>query len=118
MGATKPPLSPTMQWLSTKYLREMAMRSSLATTGAHLPLMVQHFLGLLKTWRRLLGITAQPLLYLHGENDGCIGKEVAELARTMVGNNVTVEFVKDAGHFLQLEQPDAVGKRTAEWITQ
>ncbi len=61
---------------------------------------------------------SQPLLYLHGRNDGCIGAEVAELAGSMTGPNVKIEIVEDAGHFLQLEQPDVVGNRIAEWITQ
>ena len=46
----------------------------------------------------------QPLLYLHGENDGCIGREVAEAARGMSPANVRYEFIANAGHFMQLEQ--------------
>jgi len=48
----------------------------------------------------------QPLLYLHGVNDGCIGAEVAEFAAANAADNVDVRFVADAGHFLQLEQPE------------
>ncbi|MFM7047890.1 MAG: alpha/beta fold hydrolase [Actinomycetota bacterium] len=52
----------------------------------------------------------QPLLYLHGENDGCVGREVAEVARTMSPTNVRYEFVAKAGHFMQLEQPQRVNQ--------
>jgi hypothetical protein len=38
-------------------------------------------------------IPPQPLLYLHGVDDGCIGVEVAEAARSMVAGNVTIETV-------------------------
>ena len=62
-------------------------------------------------------VPAQPLLYMHGENDGCIGVDVMESSRSMSGNNVVYEIVKNAGHFLQLEQPQAVGARIADWIT-
>ena len=62
-------------------------------------------------------VPTQPLLYLHGENDGCIGTEVMESARSMSGDNVVYEVVKNAGHFLQLEQPQVVGTRIADWIT-
>jgi len=62
-------------------------------------------------------VPTQPLLYLHGENDGCIGTEVVESARSMSGNNVVYEIVKNAGHFLQREQPQVVGTRIADWIT-
>ena len=62
-------------------------------------------------------VPAQPLLYMHGENDGCIGVDVMESSRSMSGNNVVYEIVKNAGHFLQLEQPQVVGARIADWIT-
>ena len=53
---------------------------------------------------------AQPLLYLHGSNDGCIGRDVAESARAMSPSHIQYEFVDDAGHFLQLEQPRRVNE--------
>jgi len=62
-------------------------------------------------------VPTQPMLYLHGVNDGCIGAEVAELATTMMPPNVTVEIVADAGHFLHLEQPDAVNARIVDFLT-
>lgn len=51
---------------------------------------------------------AQPLLYLHGRNDGCVGVEVAQAAQAMSPANVRYEFITNAGHFMQLEQPDVV----------
>ena len=62
-------------------------------------------------------IPTQPLLYLHGANDGCIGRDVAEFASTMAPSNVDVRYVDGAGHFLQLEQPDVVGRHVLEWIS-
>lgn len=62
------------------------------------------------------GELTQPTLYLHGRNDGCIGVEVAESAREM-SPWATVEIVDDAGHFLQLEQPDVVNARILEFLT-
>lgn len=58
----------------------------------------------------------QPLLYLHGENDGCVGREVAEVARTMSPTNVRYEFVAKAGHFLQLEQPQRVNQLIVDFL--
>jgi pimeloyl-ACP methyl ester carboxylesterase len=62
------------------------------------------------------GLPPQPLLYLHGADDGCIGVEVAESARSTVTPNITIEIVADAGHFLQLEQPEAVNARILEFL--
>jgi pimeloyl-ACP methyl ester carboxylesterase len=62
-------------------------------------------------------VPSQPMLYLHGADDGCIGAEVAESARSMVGSNVVIELVDDAGHFLQLERPDVVGDRIVEFLS-
>lgn len=50
----------------------------------------------------------QPVLYLHGADDGCIGVEVARDAAAHAPANARVEIVEGAGHFLHLERPDAV----------
>lgn len=61
-------------------------------------------------------VPPQPMLYLHGRNDGCIGVEVAELAATMAPPNLTVEIVDDAGHFLHIERPDVVNRRIVDFL--
>lgn len=55
------------------------------------------------------GASSVPLLYLHGRDDGCIGVSMAEAAGG--------EIVEGAGHFLHLEQPDAVGAHTVGFLT-
>ena len=62
------------------------------------------------------GVPTQPLLYLHGANDGCIGAEVVEAAKSMSPANAQFAIVKDAGHFLQLEQPQKVNKLICDFI--
>ena len=62
------------------------------------------------------GIPTQPMLYLHGADDGCIGVEVAESAKAMVTPNVAVEIVPGCGHFLQVERPDVVNARIMEFL--
>jgi pimeloyl-ACP methyl ester carboxylesterase len=62
-------------------------------------------------------VPTQPLLYLHGENDGCIGREVAEAAQAMMPDNVQFAYVKNAGHFMQLEQPERVNQLIADFIS-
>ncbi len=58
----------------------------------------------------------QPVLYLHGENDGCIGIEVARDAASKAPANARVELVAHAGHFMQLEQPEKVNQLILNWI--
>jgi pimeloyl-ACP methyl ester carboxylesterase len=62
-------------------------------------------------------IPEQPTLYLHGANDGCIGPEVAESARPMVGDHVSIELIDGVGHFLHLEAPDTVNARILEFLS-
>jgi pimeloyl-ACP methyl ester carboxylesterase len=59
----------------------------------------------------------QPLLYLHGSTDGCIGAEVAADAATRAPENARVEIVQGAGHFMQLEQPAVVNELIVNWVT-
>ena len=53
----------------------------------------------------------QPVLYLHGSNDGCIGIEVARDAAAHAPENARVVEIPDAGHFIQLEQQGLVADR-------
>lgn len=63
-------------------------------------------------------VTAQPTLYLHGRADGCMGIEVAEVARAFLTSpGSRMEVVDDAGHFLQLERPDVVNQLVVDFIT-
>lgn len=63
-------------------------------------------------------VPSQPLLYLHGVNDGCIGREVAEAARAMSPSHVQFEFVEAAGHFMQLEQPGRVNQLIGDFLAR
>src|SRR3954454_3712272 len=60
----------------------------------------------------------QPHLYLHGEDDGCMGVEIAHLAGPfLTGPGSCVEIVDDAGHFLHLELPDVVNELIIGFLT-
>jgi pimeloyl-ACP methyl ester carboxylesterase len=63
-------------------------------------------------------VPPQPTLYIHGRNDGCIGLEVAEAARSMCADTPHVRFsiVDDAGHFAHLERPDAVNDLIIDFL--
>ena len=61
-------------------------------------------------------VPTQPLLYLHGANDCCIGVDVVESAKKIAPANVKFEVVEAAGHFLQLEQPKVVNKLICDFL--
>lgn len=58
-----------------------------------------------------------PALYLHGRDDGCIGLDFAEAgAEFLAHERSRTQIVDDAGHFLQLEQPDVVNRSILEFL--
>jgi pimeloyl-ACP methyl ester carboxylesterase len=61
-------------------------------------------------------IPSQPMLYLHGADDGCIGADVAESARDGLGPQATIEIVPDVAHFLHLESPYTINDRILEFL--
>jgi pimeloyl-ACP methyl ester carboxylesterase len=63
------------------------------------------------------GNPTQPVLYLHGRNDGCLGVELTTSAAMFLSADSRVEVLDDCGHFLQVEQPDLVNKLVLDWIT-
>jgi pimeloyl-ACP methyl ester carboxylesterase len=61
-------------------------------------------------------VPSQPMLYLHGADDGCIGVDVAESARDGLGPQATIEIVPGVAHFLHLESPDTINDRILEFL--
>lgn len=57
-----------------------------------------------------------PTLYLHGVDDGCMTAEFTPLVRSVLPPGSDVGVVPRAGHFLQLDQPDEVGRRIVEFL--
>ena len=61
----------------------------------------------------------QPLLYLHGRDDGCMRIEVAETSgdvMTVPGSRAVM--VDGAGHFLQLERPEVVNAEILSFLAE
>jgi pimeloyl-ACP methyl ester carboxylesterase len=58
-----------------------------------------------------------PTLYLHGADDGCMTAEFAPFVRSALPAGSDVDVIEGAGHFLQLERPDEVGRRIVEFLS-
>jgi pimeloyl-ACP methyl ester carboxylesterase len=86
----------------------------------------RHMLNPLKHDGRLAAVEAAgtawipvPTLYLHGEDDGCIGADMApadEMQNLFTGG-LDVEIFPGLGHFLHLEDPPRVNQRIVEFLT-
>ena len=59
--------------------------------------------------------TSVPLLYLHGERDGCQHPSIAARAAGVLEAPSRFEMVAGAGHFLHLERPEHVNALIAEF---
>jgi pimeloyl-ACP methyl ester carboxylesterase len=64
------------------------------------------------------GTLTQPLLYLHGARDGCIGLDGDALTEALayVGPGSQAVMVPATGHFLHLEDPEFVSKQIIQFI--
>jgi pimeloyl-ACP methyl ester carboxylesterase len=65
---------------------------------------------------RMGDIPAVPLLYLHGERDGCQLPEIAARAADLLAPPSRFELVAGAGHFLHLERPAEVNELIAAFV--
>lgn len=66
-------------------------------------------------------VPRQPVLVVHGTDDGCIDRRYAVAARPVLAAahpRSTVWLVPDAGHFVHLEQPDRVGDAIVSFLSR
>ena len=59
---------------------------------------------------------AQPTMYLHGSDDGCVGVQIASYAEPLLCDGSEIEVIDGAGHFMQLEDPDRVNLIIGRWL--
>jgi pimeloyl-ACP methyl ester carboxylesterase len=92
----------------------------------HLTAALRYYRALFLPWMRQREYAAeqahahavppQPLLFLYGEDDGCLLPEIAARTAEFLAPGSRVEGVPGAGHFLHLERPDDINGRIAAWL--
>jgi pimeloyl-ACP methyl ester carboxylesterase len=68
--------------------------------------------------RAMVGTPKVPTLYMHGANDRCMRAELLRLAEGALPPGSETVLIEQAGHFLQLERPELVNERIAEFVSQ
>jgi len=59
---------------------------------------------------------AAPVLYLHGENDGCALARIGSMHADALPSGSRFEQVPGVGHFLHLEDPARLNRLIIEWL--
>ncbi|GGG15534.1 epoxide hydrolase [Rhodococcoides trifolii] len=59
-----------------------------------------------------------PMLYLHGGDDGCFSADFAEGMNRLLPEGSDVVVVPSAGHFLQLDRPDAIEHHVTAFLSR
>lgn len=59
----------------------------------------------------------QPVLYLHGEDDGCIDVRLVRDAAAHLAPGSRLEVLPGVGHFLHVEDPARVNALVVDWAT-
>jgi pimeloyl-ACP methyl ester carboxylesterase len=72
--------------------------------------------GLPASLRRRPPVIEVPTLYMHGEDDGCIGAELALGQERYFRGPFETSRVAKAGHFLHLEAPREVERDVVAWL--
>jgi pimeloyl-ACP methyl ester carboxylesterase len=57
-----------------------------------------------------------PTLYLHGDDDGCMAPDYLPWVERILPSGSHAFVVEEAGHFLQLEQPDVVARHILDFV--
>jgi pimeloyl-ACP methyl ester carboxylesterase len=67
--------------------------------------------------RHWLDLPDCPVLYLHGDQDGCLLASYAARAAGALTGESRMELVAGAGHFLQLERPEIVNELVGQFLS-
>ncbi len=107
--------------------REDVALTLAALRGEHATAALRYYRALLQPWARSSVYAAEdmhwlrtppnPMLYLHGRDDGCLLAAIAERAGDALPPGSDVAIVPAAGHFLHLERPDVVNARIETFIS-
>jgi pimeloyl-ACP methyl ester carboxylesterase len=77
---------------------------------------LRYYRALVQRRPQVLPLPRVPLLYLHGERDGCQLPEIARGAAGVLRGESRLAMVAGAGHFLHLERPEEVNALVGDFL--
>jgi pimeloyl-ACP methyl ester carboxylesterase len=110
---------------TTEYLEQA--KNALAQ-NRHLSASLSYYRGLfrpaleeLTLWKESIRLVFQPIevptLLIHGDTDGCIGKEIFQNSEFSFNSSFRKELIHHSGHFLQVEKPEEIGKLIQNFLS-
>jgi pimeloyl-ACP methyl ester carboxylesterase len=60
--------------------------------------------------------TPQPLLYIHGRDDGCLSVDLAKSAQSYLTGESQMHIIEGAGHFMNVEKPQEFNAKVLEFL--
>ncbi len=115
------------QWSPGFELDSDARQRLKATLAASMPAPIAYYraltrpipdaFGRLRSGAAIASNIEVPTLHLHGENDGCIAASATREQEQHFAAAFESRRIANAGHFLHLEQPDAVAQHLVPWLS-
>lgn len=119
----------SFDWLAARLWRKWSPGYDAARDLARLAEAVPsraHARAVLSYYRALRGAGARaalqppltPLLYLHGDQDGCLDPRLFPLVAARLPEGSASALLRHAGHFLHLEHPDVVARHLLDFLRE
>ena len=97
--------------------QDLAHLADAVPDRAHARAVVSYYRALAsRGTRAALAEPRVPLLHLHGDRDGCMTPRFHTVVESRLAPPAEAVLVPDAGHFLQLEQPDVVAGHVLRFL--
>lgn len=107
-----------LQHVKATFTYPHTLRAALTYYRQLLPWGPTGWIPWLKSYRLATAPLQPPTLILHGEKDGCIGRELFQHTEGAFEGKASIHMLENAGHFLHWENPDWVANHILEFLKE